>query len=204
MLRNNENILNKIIKIQSWYRKIKIKIIKDNFSKKILEDTIILYNNIYQYYNNINKQLINKKMRKPNYPSEITENIVKFAIKKYYGVIPTWDTKKGDLFLFDKQLEVKGSLDLYNGGPSSFGPQESWHRIYFVDCKNHDNLIFKVFEVKLSNDSEIWKNLKINKSQTFKEQCDEKRRPRIKFYDLMKQIPKEYINIIFHGNINEL
>ena len=190
--------------IQSWYRRIRLRFLKDDFTKKILIKTIKKYNDIFSYCEDLNKVLKNKKMRKPNYPSEITENIVKFSIKKYYGIMPCWDTKKGDLSLFDMQLEVKGSINLKNGGPTSFGPTENWKRIYFVDCKDHHKSNFIVYEIKLSNKSDIWKNIKVNKIQTYLDQCKEKRRPRILFNDLVKQIPKEYINIIFDGNINKL
>lgn len=199
----NDNI-RIIIKIQSIFRRKFIKKIKDSFTKDILIQLIEHHNNSNMFYNEINKKLITKKLRLPNYPSEITENLVKFAIKKKYNVAPCWDTTKGDLSLFDKKLEVKGSIDLLHGGPSSFGPTEEWHRIYFVDAIDTLKKNFTIYEIKLSNKSEIWKNIKVNKTSTFYDQCRQKRRPRITFGELIKQIPKEYISIIFNGNISEL
>ena len=59
---------------------------------------------------NIHKK--KKKRRNENFPSDISENIVKFAIAKKYGVMPCWDTDKGDLIIKKKnifiQIEVKG------------------------------------------------------------------------------------------------
>lgn len=179
---------------------------KDNFTKSILKELIIKYNSLYEFYSTLNHKLYDnkKKLRKPNYPSEISENIVKFAIIKKYNVFPIWNTKIGDLVLDNKQLEVKASLDLFNGGPSSFGPIEKWYKIYFVDCIKHHKLIFTVYEINLSNDSELWKNIKVNKKQTYENQCCQGRRPRITFSEIIKQIPDEYIKIIFSDNIDNL
>ena len=129
---------------------------------------------------------------------------MKFVINRKYRVMPCLDTAKGDLKLNDKQLEIKGSLDLQSGGPSSFGPTEEWHRIYFVDCKDHYNLQFKLYEIKLSNTSNIWKKIKVNKKDTYEIQCSQGLRPRVTFSGLIKQIPPEYIELLLDGNIDEL
>lgn len=197
----DENI---IIKIQSLWRRKKLKNLKDSFTKQMLEEMIDKYNELYLFYNDMNKKLKIKQMRKPNYPPEITENLVKFAIIKKYNLSPCWDTKKGDLILYGIQLEVKGSIDLINGGPSSFGPKEEWSRIYFVDAVNCNTKNFKIYEIKLSNKNKIWKNINVSKSQTYQEQCLQQRRPRINFTELIKQIPKNFINIIFDDNFNNL
>jgi hypothetical protein len=199
----SENI-DKIVKIQSIWRRKYIRATKDGFTKQILENMIDEYARLYAFFNNINKKLKFRKIRLPNYPSEITENLVKFAITRKYNVSPCWDTKKGDLYLYGKRLEVKGSLDLMGGGPSSFGPKEKWDRIYFVDAVDHSIKKFKIYEIKLSNRNETWKNIKINKNQTYHEQCLQKRRPRIRFAELIKQIPKNSINTIFNGFFSDL
>ena len=199
-----------VIKLQSLYRGYHVRRIhgkhkiKDNFTKNILIQMIDKINNLHTFYNNLNKKLNNRKLRLPQYPPEITENLVKFVIIKKYNSTPSWDTKKGDLYLDGKQLEVKGSCDLLNGGPSSFGPTEKWDSIYFVDAIDRKYKKFKVYEIKLSNNNEIWKNIKVNKNNTYEEQCLQGRRPRITFKNLIKQIPNKYINIIFHGYIDDL
>tara|TARA_B100000073_G_scaffold301537_1_gene268532 strand:- start:3961 stop:4560 length:600 start_codon:yes stop_codon:yes gene_type:complete len=193
-----------VIKIQNAYRRHSIRVLKDGFTKNILISMIEKYNFLYKEIDELNQNLKNKKIRQANYPSEITENIVKFAIKKKYGVVPCWDTNKGDLILGNKHLEVKGSIDLHAGGPSSFGPKEEWHRIYFVDCKKHQDLWFKVYEIKLSNTSNVWKKIKVNKKDTYEDQCKQSRRPRITFRELIHQIPIEYVNVIFDNHIDLL
>ncbi len=111
-----------------------------------------------------NMNLSVKKIRNENIPSHITENIAKFAICKKYGVMPNWHTRKGDLVINKRgvpfhQLEVKA---FSSRGPSSFGPPETWDRIYFVDAIDVRNKNFKVYEISLSNDSEKWKNIVIS------------------------------------------
>jgi hypothetical protein len=199
-----ESTLSDIIKIQSLWRRKQIKRFKDGYTKQILQEHINKYNDIYLFIDNINSQLKSKKCRKMNYSSEITENLVKFGIIKKYNVSPSWDTKKGDLCLYGLQLEVKGSVDLMNGGPSSFGPNEEWSRIYFVDAVNCSIKKFKIYEIKLSNTSEIWSNIKVSKTQTYKDQCLQGRRPRITFKELIQQIPESYISILFDGYITDL
>ena len=49
-------------------------------------------------------------------------------------------------------------------GPSSFGPTEAWDIIYFVNCKKFLDKKFKIYEIKLSNKSEIWRNIRISGS----------------------------------------
>lgn len=135
---------------------------------------------------------------------EITENIVKFAIIKKYGVFPCWDTKKGDLDLYNKKIEIKGSIDLDNGEPSSFGPTEKWDIIYFVNCKERDKSKFKVHEIKSTNENNLRKNIKVNATQTYADQRNQGRRPRITFAELVKQLPTKYISIIFYDHIDNL
>ncbi len=195
---------NKIIIIQSVIRRFLVinrnKKPKDNMNFIILKMLIEKYNEKYIFNNEINKMLSNKKLRNENFPSEISENIVKFALYKKYGIFGTWDTLCGDLMLLDKKIEVKGFM---SDGPASFGPTEKWDWIYFVDARQTLNEIYTVYEFKISNVNNIWQNLKMNKNETYNEQCNQKRRPRITFKELIKQLNGIY-SIIFDGHIDNL
>lgn len=173
---------------------------KDNMTINILENLLKNYIDTTTLFDNINKKLSKKKIRNPNFPSEISENIVKFAFFKKYKIMPSWDTDKGDLLVLNKKIEVKGFMSC---GPSSFGPTEKWDILYFVDCTKYKNKYFKVYEIKLSNKNKCWNNIKINKNETYYDQCLQGRRPRISFDLLYKQID-EHCRIIFEGNINNL
>lgn len=62
---------------------------------------------------------------------------------------------------------------------------------------------FKIYKIKLSSDSEEFKNLKVNKFQTFEEQCKQKRRPRLSFKEIKNQL-KEHIKLVFNDTIYNL
>jgi hypothetical protein len=164
----------------------------------------ILLNNYIDYssnINNINQKLTNKKIRNINFPSEISENLVRIILKDKYNKLTSWNIKKGDLTNNKEKLEVKC---FSSNGPSSFGPTEIWDTLYFVNAINYKEKKFKVYEINLSNKNNIWKNLKINNKQTFEDQCKQKRRPRLLFNNIQKQLDKKYINKIFDGYISDL
>tara|TARA_Y100000780_G_C13688585_1_gene418610 strand:+ start:488 stop:1081 length:594 start_codon:yes stop_codon:yes gene_type:complete len=195
-----------IYKFQSLWRGYKIrKLLKettDNYTLKILNECINKYICDIQFNKKINSLLSNKKRRNENFPSDISENIVKFVIFKKYNIMPSWDTKKGDIIIYKmglfKQIEIKGFM---SDGPSSFGPNENWDILYFVDAKDFINKNFKVYEIKLSNKSSIFKNIQISKKETFYDIISSKRRPRGSFENIFKKQLKEYCKLIFSGNI---
>ena len=165
---------------------------QDKMTKPLLIQCIDLYANTITYEKTINTLLSKKKIRLSNFPSHISENIVKFIFAKIYNIMPSWDTSTGDLCIDNKlcktvKIEVKGSIDLENGLPT-FGPSESWDYIYFVDGIENHIKKYKLYEIKLPNTSEKWKNLKVNKTQTYFEQCQQKRRPRLKFSEIQLQL----------------
>ena len=157
------------------------------------------YNKLLKVQSDVNKKLTYKKIRKMNYPSEITENIAKFAIAKKYNIMGNWDIKPGDLNVFTKQIEVKGGFIEY--GPPTFGPDEKWDWIYFVDCDKTVDMIFKVYEIKKTNID--FHYLKVSKTETFGDHCIQKRRPRLKFSSIKEQLG-DNIKLIFDGHISEL
>jgi hypothetical protein len=177
---------------------------KDNMSLQRLNKLLDAYNYFYTVKEEINEDFgdnkKHKKIRNINFPSEISENIVKFYKAKQTGIMGTWNTDVGDIQIHDKRCEVKGFM---SDGPSSFGPDEKWDWIYFVDCKDFLNKYFQIYEIKLSNNSEGWKQLKVNKTQTFYDQCVEKRRPRLTFKEIQSQLPEE-CKLIFSGPISAL
>ena len=89
-------------------------------------------------------------------------------------------------------------------GPSSFGPTESWDWLYFVDAQDTLTSNFKVYEIKLSNKNEIFRNIKISKTETYGEIADSKRRPRGCFETIFKPQLVNHCKLIFDGHISEL
>lgn len=204
--------MNSIIQIQKWWRgnisRKEMKMLTDSMTLLCLERCIDEFNKTIAFEIEMNKLLKNKKIRLSNFPSHISENIVKFALFKKYGIMPNWDTKKGDLCIQINphttiQIEVKGSIDLCNG-PPSFGPTENWDKIYFVDGIESHIKKYKIYEISLSNTSEKWKNMKVNKTQTYFEQCQQKRRPRLTFKEIQNQLGLNTCKLIFYGYLSEL
>ena len=121
--------------------------------------------------------------------------------------MPIWDSSStGDLilkfnnkYIQNKKIEIKAFSSI---GPISFGPTESWDWIYFVDCTEYNKYIFKIYELKKSNTNINWLNVNINKQQTFVDQIKQKRRPRIKFNNLYKQLSD--IKLIYYDSIKNL
>lgn len=192
-------------KIQKVYRgRLKRKELlklKDEININNLIEYIKGYNKILEIQDQIKpKNKNHKQFRKINYPSDITENIAKFAIATKYNVMANWNTKPGDLKLLTKQIEVKGGF--IENGPPTFGPKEKWDWIYFVDCKDTFKMNFKVYEIKKNN--EHFRNLKVNKNETFGDHCDQKRRPRLIFSDIKTQLGIVNCKLIFDGHISQL
>jgi len=180
---------------------------KDGMTMELLNRCIDVYNDTIIHEKMINTILKRKKIRLSNFPSHISENIAKFAIYKKYNILPSWDTQKGDLCMQltsknQLQLEIKGSIDLEKG-LSTFGPTERWDYIYFVDGKDTLFKYYKVYEIQLSNENILWKNMQISKTETYQDQCYQRRRPRIPFSEIKKQLGSK-CQLIFDNNISQL
>ena len=59
-------------------------------------------------------------------------------------------------------------------------------------------------QVNLSNMDPEWRTIKFNSCETYGDICKLKKRPRIKFVEILRQLDNKYINVIFNGNISEL
>jgi len=173
--------------------------LKDGMTLDNVIEYIKGYNKLLRVQEEVNQRLTIKKIRKINYPSEITENIAKFAISKKYNIMGDWDIKPGDLNVLTKQIEVKGGF--IENGPPTFGPDEKWDWIYFVDCAETYNMKYKVYEIKKSNID--FHSLKVNRTETFGDHCNQGRRPRIVFSSIKEQF-RESVKLIFDGYISEL
>ena len=178
---------------------------QDEYTMPILLERLGQIHQSRKSIDDINKKLSKKKIRHENFPSDISENIVKFVIAMINNVMPTWDTKKGDLVIKEGektiQIEVKGFI---SDGPSSFGPKEEWELLYFIDARDIINKKFKVYEIKLTNKSEIFRSIKLSKSETYGEIADSGRRPRGSFENIFQPQLGEHCKLIFDGNIADL
>lgn len=141
------------------------------------------------------------KNRLPNFPEEISENI----IKEYINKIEKRKCKKsqsgGDLEIYENKKINKIEVKCFTSdGPTSFGPTEKWSQLYFLDAKNFLNKKFKIYKINLSNESEFFCNIKINTEKTYRDVCEEGKRPRINFNQLKKQLLNN-IELVYQGNL---
>jgi hypothetical protein len=153
---------------------------------------------VKEYYFHYTKQCeiseklktIYKKGRKPNFPEFVSEFLAK-------QVCNATKPKSGDLCVKNYRIEVKCFA---SRGPVSFGPEEKWDIIIFLDATQGEKISFLIYNI--SNDSPVWKNIKLNKTQTFASQAQQRRRPRITFSNLTSQLPKP--NHILNTSVSEV
>lgn len=159
----------------------------------------ILYKRIKEYKSYSLSSQLHSSIRRPNFPEDISENIVKLYLncKK---------VSPGDLFS-DKygKIEVKC---FSSSGPISFGPKENWDTLIILDATQFYN---DVYTLHIINTSSKNFNIKINKKETYQDQVLQKRRPRLSWQNLYKQIDchTKIFNILDDnfstiGNVTEL
>jgi len=168
----------------------------DKYSPDVLERQYNIYRTSYiATAETIKKTCL--PIRHQNPPEDVTENIAKFIIINYDND-PSCKWAKsikhyGDLYS-DKyeSPEVKAFT---SDGPCSFGPLKKFGVIYFLDMRDWLNNKFILWKVNVSSDSSEWQNIKMNKTQTMKEQCKQGRRPHISWENIYSQIPDKCIKV---------
>lgn len=157
----------------------------------------MILNDIHNYIY-INERNLIKGRRLP-FPERISETIAKICLLKEGEQV--FKGESGDLMTSSGyKFEVKCFSSI---GPISFGPTCAWNELIFIDLMDYVNYNVKVYRTRLSNDCSQWNNINISKIQSFEEQKEMKRRPRINFSMLYPQI-KDYTTILYEGPIKNL
>ena len=176
-------------------------IIIDTYSKEFLIEQYNLHKSyVLGRLNGMSKSNIN--IRLPSIPEDISENIIKFIIQnKNNDITSTWNCGVGDLY---SQIEgVQECKCFTSDGPLSFTPSSLWNVIYFLDARDWLNNNFKLYKLNISNASEEWKNIKVNKKETFDDQAKQGRRPRLNWNDIQKQL-SSYMTLIYEGTFEDI
>jgi hypothetical protein len=175
----------------------------DNYTPDILKTRVMLYKTSYV----TTQQIIDTTglpIRHQNPPEDVTENIVKFIIQNHDNEPSCkWAKcveKPGDLWSENGSIEIKAFT---SGGPSSFGPTKIFDKIYFLDMRNWVDNVFILWKINITNESTEWKQLKMNKTQMFEQQCNEKRRPHIGWDKIYSQIP-QLCNKVYEGTFENI
>lgn len=162
------------------------------YTKKILRYQYCLHKLYVQ-----ERKKIQTSVRLPGIPEDISENIVKFILRSLGDASCTWEERSGDLF---SSVEGKQECKCFTSkGPISFTPVGDWDVIYFLDARRwlvNDSVT--LYKCNLKRSSDEWKAVRVSKTQTFNDQCEQGRRPRICWESLYPQIPHEKI---FEGSI---
>jgi hypothetical protein len=157
----------------------------------------MILNDIRNYIN-INDQNYIKGRRLP-FPERISETIAKICLIRAGENV--FKGESGDLTTSSGyKFEVKCFSSV---GHISFGPTCSWNELIFVDLLDYVNYNVKVYRTRLSNNCPQWNSINISKIQSFEEQKEMKRRPRICFTLLYPQI-KDYTTLLYEGPIQNL
>ena len=175
--------------------------ITDKYTEEILKERYYAH----KEYVKKTKEFIKKtgiNIRLPCIPEDISENIIKLIIHNKLGdKTSIWNTKTGDLF---SQNEGKQECKCFTSdGPLSFTPSSEWDIIYFLNAKDWINDNYILYKINLQRNSEVWKNIKINKTQTFEDQCKQGRRPRMNFDLLQKQLNQHCLKV-FEGSFDNI
>lgn len=189
----------------SFTRDEEIEIENEGYTKAVLLKRVESYRDFCKYIDVINNIIINKttkrkkKIRKPPFPEDISENLVRLVQKNC-----DWNCNTGDLLSSDgKKYEVKC---FSSQGPLSFGPTAKWDILFVVDAMDFiKNNKFKVYKVDLSHTDEHFRKIPMNKKkcETMGRQRDLGRRPRISPKAFLNHVV-EFKTMIFDGNITDL
>lgn len=135
--------------------------------------------NIYSRWLELNKQIKSHSTRGINLPEFISENafciffpscVRVVTLKKGKCSFDAIDTKTG------KRIQIKATS--IKSDLTSFGPRSEWDELYFLDFSAEDGS-FKVYKIK----PEWIYSHQVNKSQSFQQQQEQKRRPRFSIID---------------------
>ena len=196
-----ETIVETIVEEIPKTKRSHVKITKeDKYSELILKEQFRLHT-MYVKSRIESSNVLNITFRFPCIPEDISENIIKFILHKNGDKTSKWSTSTGDL-----HSDIEGIQEckcFTSTGPLSFTPKSEWDIIYFLDAQKWLEEKFVLYKVNLKRTSEEWKNIKMNKKETFEDQRKVGRRPRINWYGLYSQI-KDHTEKIFDGTFDEI
>ena len=182
-------------------RQVKAEMVEDKYTKEILKEQYALHKSYFIGRLNTTTN-IGIKVRMSGIPEDISENIIKNIIhNKLNDKTSRWNCNNGDL-----QSEKEGIQEckcFTSDGPLSFTPSSHWDVIYFLDARKWLDDNYTLYRIPLKRTSEEWKNIKMNKIQTFEDQTNQGRRPRINWESLYPQI-ESHCNKVYEGNFEDI
>lgn len=175
-------------------------VMADTYTQDVLKEQYNIHRGYVVSRIEASKRL-NIRFRLPGIPEDISENMIKMLIKKILkDESCTWNCG-GDLY---SKVENKQECKCFTSlGPISFTPSSGWNVIYFLDATRWLDDKFILYRVPLKYKSDEWQNIKMNKKESFKQQADAGRRPRIGWKSLHPQLG-DYAQEIWTGAFSDI
>ena len=155
---------------------------------------------IYDLYRHINVEigalnhLDTKHLRRILFPECVSEFIV-YSILRQRGYEVNRYVKKGDLEEkiggVYQPIEVKC---VTSHAPISFGPRQSWEKLYILKCDIATPEQYDLICIPLSNQSVEWQHVRPTGKATIKDIVERRTRPRISLARLLPQIPHSIVD----------
>lgn len=144
---------------------------------------------LFDMWKKLKMGLRDYKSREPNLPEGLSE--VAFCIfsgSKRFISIQGKSSGSFDTFNLEKNRAEQVKASSVEFDLTSFGPRSKWDDLYFLDFYNNNKLdgTFNVYKIP----SELILKTRVNKKQTFNDQQNEKRRPRLSIIKLIIKIRK--------------
>jgi hypothetical protein len=173
---------------------------KENYTQEVLKESYNLHKQYVTKMMELSKK-VDIKMRSSGIPEHISENIIKFIIHNHLDDKSSkWDCKSGDLF--SEKEGIQECKCFTSDAPISFTPTSDWDVIFFLDAREWLSDKFVLYKIPFKKTSDQWKNIKVNKKQTFEDQCDQGRRPRINWETLKSQFTTDFK--VYEGTFDEI
>ncbi len=186
--------------------------VEDPYTEDILRENYTTHRD-YHKVRKATRDRTGLDIRLANIPEDISENIVKFIIRnKLDDASCRWtksvkksaghdDATKGDLV---SRREGKQECKCFTSdGPASFGPNEPWDVIYFLDMRKWLDDSFTLFRIPLKNTDVTWQSLVMDGRKetkiTFGDQCKQGKRPHKCWEGIRSQLPAELIETVYTG-----
>jgi hypothetical protein len=187
-------------------------VVEDPYTEAILRENYTVHRD-YHKVRKATRDRTGLDIRMANVPEDISENIVKFIIRnKLDDATCRWtksvkksaghdDATKGDLV---SRREGKQECKCFTStGPASFGPNEPWDVIYFLDMRKWLDDTFTLYRIPLKNTDTEWQSIIMDRRRganiTFGDQCKQGKRPHMSWERIRSQLPAELIDTVYTG-----
>lgn len=172
--------------------------VKDAYTPELLKRMYNLHKE-YILASKDAQRITGVKWRLPAFPEHISENIAKFVLRRNGDTTCTWACTRGDL---ESAIEGKQEIKAFSSdGPPSFTPSSEWDVIYFLDARDWLKDQFVLYRVGLKRTDKEFADIKVNKDQSFGDQAEEGRRPRITWKNLKPQI-ETHTTVVYEGTFD--